>query len=180
MIEMDYHALSLGKNAPETFRAVVEIPKESRNKYEIHEGLLQLDRVLHSPLSYPTNYGFIPRTKAKDGDALDVLVWSRFPLNPCCVVHVRPLGMLKMRDEEGIDNKILAVPRKDPFFKYAEGVHDVQESLLNEMAQFFRRYKELEEDKITEVEGWFGREEAKKVIMEGTERYRNATEASQE
>ncbi len=169
---MNYHDIDVGDKVPENFRAVIEIPRDSRNKYEIHEELLILDRVLHSSLRYPTNYGFIPKTKAKDGDALDILVWSRFPLDTRCVVIVRPLGMLKMRDEEGEDNKILAVLINDPFFEDTKGIEDVQEGFLNEMTQFFKRYKELEEGKNTQVEGWFDKETAKDYILEAMERYK--------
>jgi len=170
---MNYHDIELGDNVPETFRAVIEIPRESRNKYEMHDELLILDRVLHSSLTYPTNYGFIPRTKAKDGDALDVLVWSRFPLDPRCIVNVRALGMLKMRDEEGEDNKILAVPFNDPFFVETLDIDDVQEGFKKEITQFFKRYKELEEGKTTEVKGWFDKELAKQYLLEAIDRYKN-------
>jgi inorganic pyrophosphatase len=173
---MDFHDIEIGENVPETFRAIIEIPRDSRNKYELQGELLILDRVLHSSLSYPTNYGFIPRTKAKDGDALDVLVWSRFPLDTRCVVIVRPLGMLKMRDEEGEDNKILAVLINDPFFEDTRGIKDVQEGFLKEMTQFFKRYKELEEGKTTQIGGWFNKEEAKKNILEAMERYKKLHE----
>lgn len=170
---MNYHDIELGDNVPESFRAVIEIPRESRNKYEMHDELLILDRVLHSSLTYPTNYGFIPRTRAKDGDALDVLVWSRFPLDPRCIVNVRPLGMLKMRDEEGEDNKILAVPFNDPFFVETSDIDDVQEGFKKEITQFFKRYKELEEGKTTKVKGWFDKELAKQYLLEAIERYKN-------
>ncbi|TFF98138.1 MAG: inorganic diphosphatase [Promethearchaeota archaeon] len=169
---MNYHELDFGSNIPDSFLAVVEIPLHSRNKYEIHEGFLNLDRVLHSSLIYPANYGFIPRTLAKDGDALDVLVWTRFPLASMAIVEVRPLAMLKMKDEAGEDNKILVVPIHDHFYKRTRGLKDVQEGLLNEIDQFFRRYKELEEGKDTDVVGWFDKEEAKKCIMDSVERYK--------
>jgi len=172
---MKYHELDHGSNIPDTFRVVVEIPLHSRNKYEIHEGLLKLDRVLHSSLIYPANYGFIPRTLAKDGDALDVLVWTRFPLASMAIVEVRPLAMLKMKDEEGEDNKILVVPIHDHFYKRTRGLDSVQEGLLNEIDQFFRRYKELEEGKDTDVVGWFGKKEAKNCIMESAKRYQNTS-----
>jgi len=170
---MNYHDIEIGDKVPEIFRAVIEIPRESRNKYEIHDELLILDRVLHSSLTYPTNYGFIPRTLAKDGDALDVLVWSRFPLDPRCIVTVRPLGILKMKDEEGEDNKVLAVPFNDPFFEDTLDINDVQDGFKKEMTQFFKRYKELEEDKTTKIEGWFNKATAKKFILKAMERYEN-------
>ncbi|TFF93914.1 MAG: inorganic diphosphatase [Promethearchaeota archaeon] len=170
---MNYHDIEIGDKVPEIFRAVIEIPRESRNKYEIHDELLILDRVLHSSLTYPTNYGFIPRTLAKDGDALDVLVWSRFPLDPRCIVTVRPLGILKMKDEEGEDNKVLAVPFNDPFFEDTLDINDVQEGFKKEMTQFFKRYKELEEGKTTKIEGWFNKTTAKEFILKAMERYKN-------
>ncbi|MBD3197488.1 MAG: inorganic pyrophosphatase [Candidatus Lokiarchaeota archaeon] len=170
---MNYHDIDVGKEIPESFQAVIEIPRESRNKYEIEGELLILDRVLHSSLSYPTNYGFIPKTHAKDGDALDILVWSRYPLHPRCIVTARPLGVLKMKDEQGEDNKVLAVPVNDPFFEETLEIQDVQEGFLKEITQFFKRYKELEEGKATEVKGWFGGEVAKENIVEAMERYKN-------
>jgi inorganic pyrophosphatase len=172
---MKYHELDPGSNIPISFRVVVEIPLHSRNKYEIHDGFLYLDRVLHSSLIYPANYGFIPQTLAKDGDALDVLIWTRFPLTSTAIVKVRPLAMLKMKDEEGEDNKILVVPIHDHFYKRTKGLNDVQEGLLNEIDQFFRRYKELEEEKDTNVVGWFEKNEAKRCIMEAVERYKNSS-----
>jgi inorganic pyrophosphatase len=167
---MRYHDFGLGEKCPEIFNVVVEIPKDSRNKYEIEGGFLILDRVLHSSLSYPTNYGFLPQTLAKDGDALDALVWSRYALVPQCIVKVRPLGVLKMRDEEGEDNKILAIPIKEHFFDDLKDIEDVQEGFLKEISQFFLRYKELEEGKVSEIDGWFGKKEAKQFIKKAYER----------
>lgn len=173
MMKKKFHSIDVGGNVPDTFRAVIEIPQENRNKYEIHDGLLMLDRVLHAPLSYPMNYGFIPNTKAKDGDPLDVLVWSRYPFTPLCVVPSRALGMLKMRDEEGEDNKILAVTLNDAFFDGFQDVDNVQENLLKEVSHFFKRYKELEENKTTKVKGWYNKKTAKEYIIEAVKRYKN-------
>mgnify|MGYP006292023525 CR=1 FL=1 len=170
---MKYHEKEQTKDIPETFYVVVEIPSQCRNKYEIHNGFLMLDRVLHSSLIYPLNYGFLPQTLAKDGDALDALIWTRFPLASLAVVHVRPLAMLKMEDEEGEDNKILTVPLNNNFFNQTREFEDIQKGLLSEIKQFFRRYKELEEGKDTKVLGWFGKKEAKDCILESLKRYKN-------
>ncbi|MGV9198559.1 MAG: inorganic diphosphatase [Promethearchaeia archaeon] len=169
--KMKYHEKEQTSDIPDTFYVVVEIPAQSRNKYEIHEGFLMLDRVLHSSLIYPLNYGFLPRTLAKDGDALDALIWTRFPLNSQAIVHVRPIAILKMVDEAGEDNKILTVPINDSFFKETEGYEDVQKGLLREIEQFFRRYKELEEGKESKVQGWFNKKEAKSCIRDALKRY---------
>ncbi|MFO8018385.1 MAG: inorganic diphosphatase [Promethearchaeia archaeon] len=172
---MKYHDKQQTTDIPKNFYVVVEIPSQSRNKYEMEDGFLMLDRVLHSSLIYPLNYGFIPQTLAKDGDALDALIWTRFPLTSPSIVQVRPLAMLKMIDEAGEDNKILTVPINDNFFSQTEGYEDIQKGLLSEIKQFFRRYKELEEGKESKVQGWFGKKEAKDCIRDSLERYKNST-----
>lgn len=152
--------------------ALVEIPKGSRNKYEFDKTrqCLRLDRVLYSPLHYPTDYGFILNTLAEDGDALDVLIVTHEPTFPGCLVPIRPVGVLDMQDEHGRDQKILAVPAVDPRFSEVEDLAGLPRHFLLEIEHFFAVYKALEE-KATEILGWQGNEEAWRIIGEAQSRY---------
>ncbi|MBT4856008.1 inorganic diphosphatase [bacterium] len=154
-------------------RIMVEIPKGSRNKYEYDKDTnqMRLDRVLHSPVHYPTDYGFIPDTLAEDGDPLDVLVLIGEPTFPGCFIDVRPIGMLHMSDEKGVDQKVLTVPVTDPFWKYAQDIKDIPEHILTEIEHFFTIYKQLEEKK-TVVEGWRDRGEALKAIANAQQQFK--------
>jgi len=145
--------------------AVVEIPKGSRNKYEFDHatGSIRLDRVLYSSVHYPTDYGFIPGTTSADGDPLDVLIIVEEPTFPGCHVRIRPIGVLLMRDEKGLDEKILAVPLADPRFDGIKDLVNIQEHWLSEIKNFFATYKMLE-GKETQVEGWQGAPEAWDVL----------------
>jgi len=144
---------------------IIEIPKGSRNKYEIDEktGIIRLDRVLFSSVHYPTDYGYIPDTKSADGDPLDVLVIVEEPSFPGCHVEVRPIGVLRMQDEEGIDEKILAVPVADPRFDGIDDISQLQQHWLAEIENFFNTYKMLE-SKETTIEGWDGVKQARALI----------------
>ena len=148
-----------------TIEAIVEIPKGSRNKYEIdHDsGVIRLDRVLFSSVHYPTDYGFIPGTCSADGDQLDVLIIVEEPTFPGCRVTVRPIGALLMRDEKGIDEKILAVPVADPRFDGIEDIGDLREHWLLEIRNFFGTYKLLE-GKESLVEDWKNAREARAIL----------------
>lgn len=172
---MDIEKVKIGKNAPEEFNVLVEIPKGSHNKYEYDEkqNILKLDRILYSPFYYPTDYGLIPETHSKDGDHLDCMIVTQCPVFPGCVVKVRAVGLLEMSDEEGIDNKILAVPVENPYYKDINELEDVPPHLLKEITHFFDQYKRLEKGKETKVEGWKSKEDAIKVIKECQERYEN-------
>ncbi|HXF83377.1 MAG TPA: inorganic diphosphatase [bacterium] len=152
--------------------ALVEIPKGSRNKYEFDEGTgrLRLDRVLYSPLHYPTDYGFIPRTLAEDGDHLDVLIVTYDATFPGCIVPVRPVGVLDMRDEKGRDQKILAVPIGDPRFREVVDLEHLAPHALAEIRHFFEVYKTLEE-KATEIIGWSGARDAEQTIRAAQARF---------
>jgi starch synthase len=149
----------------EIIEAIVEIPRGSRNKYEFDHvtGVIRLDRVLYSSIHYPTDYGFIPGTLAADGDPLDVLIIVEEPTFPGCRVRARPVGVLVMRDEKGIDEKILAVPLADPRFDGMEDLKDLQGHWLLEIENFFATYKTLERKK-TRMEGWKGAAEARAVL----------------
>ena len=145
--------------------AVVEIPKGSRNKYEFDHttGSIRLDRVLYSSVHYPTDYGFIPGTTSADGDPLDVLIIVEEPTFPGCRVRIRPIGVLLMRDEKGLDEKILAVPLADPRFDGIQDLAEIHGHWLAEIRNFFATYKMLE-GKETHVEGWKGAREAWEVL----------------
>ena len=144
---------------------VVEIPKGSRNKYEYDEKrhLIRLDRVLYSSVHYPVDYGFIPDTRAPDGDHLDVMVVVEEATFPGCIVSVRPIGLLRMLDEKGEDYKILAVPTRDPRFDTIRELGDLPSHWLREIENFFQTYKYLE-GVPTEVLGWEGADKATETI----------------
>jgi inorganic pyrophosphatase len=143
------------------FDCVVEIPKGSRNKYEYdHErDVIKLDRFLFSSVVYPTDYGFIPDTLSLDGDPLDVMVCVSEPTFPGCLIVVKPIALLRMEDDAGVDDKVLAVPLTDPGWNRLERLEEVPDQLQNEITHFFKVYKQLENKKV-EVEGWFSREDA--------------------
>jgi len=155
----------IGLNAPDVFNTVIEIPRGSTNKYEVDQetGLIHLDRVLYSPLFYPFDYGYIPQTLYLDGDPLDVLVLLTHPTFPGCVIEASAIGVLKMSDEKGPDEKILAVAKKDPRYGYRETLDQLNEHTLKEIRHFFEVYKQLEE-KSVEIEGWFGPDLARELI----------------
>jgi inorganic pyrophosphatase len=155
------------------FPVVVEIPKGSTNKYELDKetGLLRLDRVLYSAVYYPADYGFIPRTYCDDGDPLDALVLGQEPVFPLTLVQARPIGVMRMRDEKGVDDKIVAVSMKDP--AYADYTHKDQlpQHVLRQVRRFFEEYKVLEHKDVV-VEELLGPSEAVKVISDALDLYR--------
>ncbi len=148
-----------------TVEAIVEIPRGSRNKYEIDHttGTIRLDRVLFSSVHYPADYGFIPNTKGSDGDPLDVLILVEEPTFPGCRVQIRPIGVLIMRDEKGVDEKLLGVPLADPRFDGIEDISQIQKHWLIELENFFGTYKLLEK-KETRVEAWKDSKVAKAIL----------------
>lgn len=151
---------------------LVEIPKGSRNKYEYDErsGRIRLDRQLYSPVHYPTDYGFIEGTLARDGDPLDALILVWEPTFPGCLVQADAVGVFRMRDEKGDDEKVLCVPVSDPHWNEISELEQVPQHLLAEIEHFFTMYKELEEKPVTTM-GWEPRESAERVIAEARERY---------
>ncbi len=151
---------------------IIEIPKGSRNKYEFDpkRRVFKLDRMLFSSMHYPSDYGFIPETLAEDGDALDALVLLGEPTFPGCLIEARPVGLFRMRDEKGVDHKILAVPLYDPQWNYIHNLKEVPAHLLVEIEHFFDVYKELEKKK-TAVEGWEDAASAYRIIEEARQRY---------
>ncbi|MGP6240299.1 inorganic diphosphatase [Cuniculiplasma sp. SKW4] len=164
--------VSYGENVPEEFYAVIETPMGSRNKYEANKsgpGII-LDRVLYSSVMYPANYGFIPQTYYEDGDPIDVLVLSKYPVFPGVIILSRPIGIMHMIDGGEKDNKIIAVAVKDPTYKDIKTLDQVNPHLLKEIVNFFETYKILE-GKKTQVDGYGDAEEAKKEIMASIDSY---------
>jgi inorganic pyrophosphatase len=156
----------------EEFNVIIEIPYGSQNKYELDPktGALFLDRVLFSSEFYPFNYGFIPSTKAEDGDAVDVAVFLTNPVPPMTVVKSRAIGILKKVDSGDIDNCVLAVPVDDPRFKNIKDLNDIQPHILDEIADFFRQYKRLQK-KTVEIEGFCDKQIADSEIAKYLNNY---------
>jgi len=164
--------LEPGPDAPEIVRMIVEIPQHSANKYEYDGklGVFRLDRALYSPLHYPGDYGFIPGTLADDNDPLDCLVLVQQPSYPGVLIEVRPVGVLNMVDSDEHDQKILAVPTRNPRYDQIHTMDQIFSYVRREIEHFFTIYKELE-GKVTTMEGWGGPREARKAIMECRQRY---------
>lgn len=152
--------------------AFIEIPTGSQNKYEFdkEKGVFRLDRVLYSPMHYPTEYGYLENTLAEDGDPLDILVLTTFPTFPGCVIKSRVIGVLLMSDDKGPDEKVLAVPVDDPRFNEVHSLEDVAPHTLKEIEHFFRVYKDLE-NKETKIIGWKDAAFAKQLYQECLDRY---------
>ena len=161
-----------GRNPPELVTALVEIPRGSRNKYELDKesGLIKLDRVLYSAVHYPGDYGFIPRTLAEDHDPCDILVLINEPTFPGCQIDARPIGVLRMLDRGEADDKILAVPQHDPFYSEYFDIADIPQHYLKEVEHFFAIYKDLEGRRVQTV-GWEKSEVAARIILESIARY---------
>jgi len=158
--------IPVGDDPPGMVNAVVEVISGSRDKYEYNREweAFVLDRVLHSSVVFPVEYGFIPQTWFHDNDALDIMILSYEPLEVGCVVKVRPIGVLILEDEEGEDPKILSVPTSDPRFQGFKNLSDVHPHLLREIQEFFETYKRLEPRKWVRFKAWKDSEEAKRMI----------------
>ena len=173
-----YKDLPAGSNPPEEINVVVDLSRGSANKYEYDEekGCIKLDRVLYSAMVYPFDYGFIPQTSSEDGDSLDVILLTSYPTIPGCLVKARPIGLLLMKDEEGVDNKIIAVPidKVDPRFKEIQDIEDLKEHQKKEIKNFFEDYKKLETEKYkhVKVEGFEKKEKALEIIKRAIEKYK--------
>ena len=155
--------------------AVIEIPRGSRNKYEVdHEtGRVHLDRVLYTPFVYPVDYGYFDKTLGGDGDPLDALVLLEFPVFPGVVVSVRAVGVLPMEDDGGMDEKILCVPAKDKRWEHIQDINDVPQQTKNEIAHFFEHYKDLEPGKWVKLGQWANKAEAERLIAEAKANYKH-------
>ncbi|MCS7023612.1 MAG: inorganic diphosphatase [Bryobacteraceae bacterium] len=169
---MNLYDLDPGKDCPEVVRMIVEIPKNSANKYEydVGTGLFRLDRALYSPLHYPGDYGFIPGTLAEDNDPMDVLTLVQEPSYPGIIFDVRPVGVLHMEDNEERDQKVLAVPMNNPRYDQIHTMDQIFPHVRREIEHFFTIYKELE-GRVTRIRGWGGPADARRVIVESRKRY---------
>ncbi|MBK5290387.1 MAG: inorganic diphosphatase [Acidobacteriia bacterium] len=169
---VNLYDLDPGPECPEVVRTIVEIPKNSGNKYEYDEklGVFRLDRALYSPMHYPGDYGFIPGTLADDGDPLDALVLVQEPSFPGCMIEVRPVGVLDLVDNEEADQKLLVVPNRNPRYEQIHTMDQIFAHVRREIEHFFTIYKELE-GKQTRIEGWRGPKEARQVIMASRKKY---------
>lgn len=167
-----WHSLPVGPDPPEHLYVIIETPKGSKNKYEISKQFpgIVLDRVLHSSVMYPVEYGAVPRTLYSDGDPLDAMVLTSEPTYPGVVMEARPVGVMKMIDQGDKDNKILMVAEGEPRFRHVKTYTDLPEHFLNEIVHFFQTYKLLE-NKKTEVLGWEGKESAIKEIEDSIKAY---------
>ena len=167
-----YLELPIGERAPEVLTAVVEIPEDGVNKYEYDRDMnvFVLDRVLHSPVHFPGDYGFVPQTLAQDGDPLDILILGDTPTFPGCIYTVRPVGLFEMLDNGVCDEKILAYATGNPRFSDVQNYTEIHPHILLEVEHFFSVYKELERQE-TKVLGWKDREAAYEVIRSSHERF---------
>jgi inorganic pyrophosphatase len=165
-----------GENPPESLNVIIEVPVGGEPvKYEFDKasGALFVDRILHTPMRYPANYGFVPHTLSPDGDPLDALVIARSPFVPGSVVRARPIAVLNLEDEHGGDEKLVCVPddKTFPYYRDVAEKGDLPEIVLAQIEHFFTHYKDLEKEKWVRVGKWGGAEDAKRITIEAIERY---------
>jgi len=173
---MNLDRVNSGKDVPNEINVIIEIPAHSDPvKYEVNKatGAMFVDRFMNTAMYYPCNYGYVPHTLSEDGDPVDVLVVTPHPLISGSVIRCRPVGMLKMTDESGIDAKVLAVPidKLCTLYRKVKVLEDLPGLLLDQIAHFFQHYKDLEANKWVKIEGWVGIEEAKAEIVASVQRY---------
>ncbi|AND70862.1 inorganic pyrophosphatase [Dyella thiooxydans] len=173
---MGLDLVSAGRNVPDEINVIIEIPKDAEPvKYEVDKasGAIFVDRILSTPMRYPCNYGYVPGTLGDDGDPLDALVILPLPLIPGSVIRCHPVGMLRMTDEAGGDEKLVVVPVEKIFAGYAhiQDIDGVSGHWLERIGHFFEHYKDLEKGKWVKLEGWAKAAEAKAEVLKGIERY---------
>lgn len=173
---MSLNKVSAGRDLPNDFNVIIEIPMNADPiKYEVDKesGAIFVDRFMGTAMHYPCNYGYVPNTISGDGDPVDVLVITPFPLIPGVVVRCRPIGILRMTDEAGQDGKVLAVPVDKilPIYKHWQKPEDLNELRLRQIQHFFEHYKDLEQGKWVKVDGWGGPDEARTEILDGVANY---------
>jgi len=178
---MGLDLVDAGRNVPDEINVIIEIPKDAEPvKYEVDKatGAIFVDRILSTPMRYPCNYGYVPRTLCGDGDPVDVLVILPLPLIPGAAIRCRPVGMLQMTDEAGTDTKILAVPVEKVFGGYSHigDIGQVSPHWLERIGHFFEHYKDLEKGKWVRIEGWEDAAAAKREIVESQARYADSPE----
>ena len=170
-----------GKNPPDEINVIIEIPKDAEPvKYEVDKasGAIFVDRILSTPMRYPCNYGYVPHTVCGDGDPADVLVILPLPLIPGSVIRCRPVGVLKMTDEAGSDEKILAVPVDKVFNGYSHiaNIDQVSPHWCERIGHFFEHYKDLEKGKWVKISGWGGADEAKQILVDAMKNYEGSAD----
>ncbi len=178
---MNLDRVGYGRNMPNEINVVIEIPAHSEPvKYELDKttGAMFVDRFMNTAMHYPCNYGYVPHTLSKDGDPVDVLVVTSYPLIPGSVIECRPVGVLKMTDESGDDAKVLAVPadKLSRLYRAVQDFRDMPQLLLEQIAHFFEHYKDLDEGKWVRVDGWGGVDQAKQEILNSVKMYQEAPE----
>lgn len=168
-----WHGVSAGKNLPEEINVIIEIPKGSKNKYEIDKetGMIALDRAMHTAQDYPFDYGFVPQSYWDDGDALDVVVLTTYPLALGILVSARPVGIMNMIDDGDADDKIIAVPVDDPRWDDVKDLKDINKHTIKEMEHFFSTYKKIQ-NKEVEVTGFKGKKEAWEAVKRSLDLYK--------
>ncbi len=169
---MDFDSVKAGSDVPNDINVIIEIPAQADPiKFEVDKdsGAVFVDRFMGTSMRYPINYGYVPHTIAGDGDPVDVLVVTPFPLHPGVVIRCRPIGVLKMEDESGVDAKVIAVPvsKLTPLYDKVQSIDDLPELLMRQTVHFFEHYKDLEPGKWVKVVGWGSIEEAKQEILNG-------------
>ena len=172
---MNIELIPAGDNLPQSVNVVIEVPiggEPVKYEFDKKSGAIFVDRILHTAMRYPANYGFIPQTLGEDGDPLDCLVMARWPFMPGCVVRARPVAVLFLEDDAGGDEKLLAVPelKTSPFYADVMEGTDLPAIMLQQIEHFFTHYKDLEPEKWTRVGIWGGREDAYRVISEALDR----------
>jgi|TARA_B110000495_G_scaffold144115_1_gene127049 inorganic pyrophosphatase len=170
---MDYKKIPTGTNAPETVNCVIEIPRDTNQKYEFDSEIraFRLDRILNTAMRYPANYGFIPSTLGEDGDPLDMLTYNWTPMAMGCVVRCHVVGVLEMEDDGEMDWKIIGRPTTSPK-KSIMDIHNINESFLAQAKNFFQHYKDLESKEV-KIGNWLPRDKAIDIVKDAIERYNN-------
>lgn len=168
---MNLKSIQPGNNPPEDINVIIEIPEGCLVKYEFDKkaGVIFVDRFVRTTMGYPANYGFVPNTMSGDGDPVDVIVLCSQPLHPGVMVNVKPIALLEMEDESGIDAKVIAVPseKSDPFYGIMNDLQDIPEAQKAKIKHFFEHYKELEPGKWVKLKEWRGKKEAMEEIRNG-------------
>lgn len=168
-----WHDIELSGDLEISFPAIIEIPRGSKNKYELDKktGMIKVDRVLYSAVHYPANYGFIPQTWCDDEDPLDILVLGQEPVHPLCILQARAIGVMRMEDEQEMDDKIIAIHVNDPAVAHLRDIIELPTHTLSELKRFFMDYKSLE-NKVVTVENFRGRDEALRILKQAAVDYK--------
>jgi len=178
---MSLELVATGRSVPDEINVIIEIPKDAEPvKYEVDKstGAIFVDRILSTPMRYPCNYGYVPHTLGGDGDPADVLVILPLPLVPASVIRCRPVGVLMMEDESGVDEKLLAVPVDKVFngYSHVDDIGKVSTHWLERIGHFFEHYKDLDKGKWVKINGWGDAAMARRLIVEAVERFKTSTE----